>query len=229
MSDVERRRCPEAFQEMLTRHVGTNRYGEPNFIIAWGQSYFYTAGGMWPKPHGDGYFGYRKLPLSNSSFSGRGMPCWMILEWHPPEDYGTPAAYYYDNRDELTGLQTLGEYPFKGRYEIAYRLNSQEFRDGRMVVANYHLDGWILDMLIPCILEGQKMTMKQRLQRIRADEERRDRAEDDKIDAILRDKKRRLLPSQIDDRVRLIQRQMSEMLKTFGRIQPGFKTNNIAA
>jgi hypothetical protein len=214
---------------MLTRHVGMNRYGEPNFIIAWGQSYFYTAGGMWPKPHGDGYFGYRKLPLSNSSFSGRGMPCWMILEWHPPEDYGTPAAYYYDNRDELTGLQTLGEYPFKGRYEIAYRLNSQEFRDGRMVVANYHLDGWILDMLIPCILEGQKMTMKQRLQRIRADEERREKQEDAKIDDVLRDRKRRLLPSQIDDRVRLIQRQMSEMLKTFGRIQPGFKTNNIAA
>jgi hypothetical protein len=214
---------------MLTRHVGMNRYGEPNFIIAWGQSYFYTAGGMWPKPHGDGYFGYRKLPLSNSSFSGRGMPCWMILEWHPPEDYGTPAAYYYDNRDELTGLQTLGEYPFKGRYEIAYRLNSQEFRDGRMVVANYHLDGWILDMLIPCILEGQKMTMKQRLQRIRRDEERREKQEDAKIDDVLRDRKRRLLPSQIDDRVRLIQRQMSEMLKTFGRIQPGFKTNNIAA
>jgi hypothetical protein len=41
--------------------------------------------------------------------------------------------------------------------------------------------------------------------------------------------KRRLLPSQIDDRVRLIQRQTSEMLKTFGRIQPGLKVNNIAA
>jgi hypothetical protein len=214
---------------MLTRHGGMNRYGEPNFIIAWGQSYFYTAGGMWPKPHGDGYFGYRKLPLSNSSFSGRGMPCWMILEWHPPEDYGTPAAYYYDNRDELTGLQTLGEYPFKGRYEIAYRLNSQEFRDGRMVVANYHLDGWILDMLIPCILEGQKMSMKQRLRKLRQDEERREAAQDAQIDDVLRDRKRRLLPSQIDDRVRLIQRQMSEMLKTFGRIQPGFKQGNIAA
>jgi hypothetical protein len=214
---------------MLTRHVGMNRYGEPNFIIAWGQSYFYTAGGMWPKPHGDGYFGYRKLPLSNSSFSGRGMPCWMILEWHPPEDYGTPAAYYYDNRDELTGLQTLGEYPFKGRYEIAYRLNSQEFRDGRMTVANYQLDGWILDMLIPCILEGQKMSMKQRLRKLRQDEERREAAQDAQIDDVLRDRKRRLLPSQIDDRVRLIQRQMSEMLKTFGRIQPGFKQGNIAA
>jgi hypothetical protein len=229
LPDVERRRCPQAFQDLLTRHVGLNRYGEPNFIIAWGQSYFYTAGGIWPKPHCDGYLGYRKLPLANSSFSGRGLPCWMILEWHAPEEYGTPAAYYYDNRDELTGLQTLGEFPHKGRYEIAYRLNSQEFRDGRMVVSNYHLDGWILDMLIPCILEGKRMDMKKRLRIMREADEKREKAEDDKIDDVLKASKRRLLPSQVDDRVRLIQRQMSEMLKTFGRIQPGFKTNSIAA
>lgn len=229
MPDVERRRCPEAFQEMLTRHVGINRYGEPNFRIEWGQTFMYTAGGLWPKPHGDGYLGYRKLPLANSSFSGRGMPCWMILEWHPPEDYGTPAGYYYDNRDELTGLQTLGEYPYRGRYEIAYRLNSQEFRDGQLRIANYHLDGWILDMLIPCILEGQKMDMKRRLKMLREADERAEKAQDAKIDDVIHASKRRLLPSQIDDRVRLIQRQMSQMLKTFGRVQPGFKTNSIAA
>jgi len=227
--DVERRRCPGAFQEMLTRHVGINRYREPNFIVAWGQTFMYTAGGLWPKPHGDGYLGYRKLPLANSSFSGRGMPCWMILEWHPPEDYGTSAAYYYDNRDELTGLQVLGEYPWRGRYEIAYRLNSQEFRDGQLRILNYHLDGWILDMLIPCILEGQKMDMKRRLKMLRENEERAEKAQDAKIDDAIHARKRNLLPSQIDDRVRLIQRQMSEMLKTFGRIQPGFKTSSIAA
>jgi hypothetical protein len=229
MPEVERRECPKAFQDLLTRHVGVNRYGEPNFIIAWGQSFMYTAGGVWPKPQGDGYFGYRKLPLSNSSFSGRGMPCWMILEWHPPEDYQSPAAYYYDNRDELTGLQTLGEYPHKGRYEVAYKLNSQEFRNGKLRVENYHLDGWVFDVLIPCILEGQKMAIKERLRRIRESEEREEREQDRKIDDILHSRKRRLLPSQIDDRVRLIQRQMSQMLKTCGRIQPGFKQNSIAA
>lgn len=227
--DIERRRCPEPFQELLTRHVGLSRFGTPNFIIAWGATFMYTAGGIWPKPHGDGYFGYRKLPLSNSSFSGRGMPCWMVLEWHPPEDYGTPAAYYFDNRDELTGLQTLGEYPHRGRYEIAYRLNSQEFRNGRLEVLNYHLDGWILDMLIPCILEGQKMSMKKRLQLLRENDEREEKDQDRKIDDAIHASKRRVLPSQIDDRVRLIQRQMSEMLKTYGRVQSGFKINDLAA
>lgn len=226
---IERRECPQDFQDRLTNAVGLNVHGEPNFIIAWGQSFFYTAGGVWPKPQGDGFFGYRQLPLSNSSMSGKGQPCWMILEWRPPEDYGTAAAYYYGNRDELTGLQTLGEYPYKGRYEVAFKLTSQEYRNGRMEIQNYHLDGMILDVLIPAIVEGQKLTLKQRLQRLRNQEEKEEKERDRKLDDILHNRKRRILPSQIDDRVRLIQQQMSQMLKIFGRIQPGFKTNSIAA
>jgi hypothetical protein len=220
LPDIERRRCPQPFQDLLTRHVGVNRYGDPNFIIAWGQSYFYTAGGHSGPDRTATAFSvtanFRSLTRASPE---KVSPCWMILEWRAPEEYGTPAAYYYDNRDELTGLQTLGEYPYKGRYEIAYRLNSQEFRDGRMVVTNYHLDGWILDMLIPAILEGKRMDMKNRLRMLREADEKREKAEDDKIDDVIRNSKRKLLPSQIDDRVRLIQRQMSEMLKT---VRAGF-------
>lgn len=227
MPEIERRQCPKAYQERLTRAAGKNRYGEPNFLIAWGQTATYTAGGVWPHDH---YFGYRQLMLSNSSPSGRGQPCWMILEWHPPEDYETPGLYYFRNRDDLTGLQTLGEYPYKGRYEVAFKLTSAEYRSGRMVVQHYHLDDMILDVLIPCIVEGQKMTLKQRLQRLRQREEAQAKEEDRKVDALIHNARRRTpLPSQIDDRVRLIQRQMGEMLKTFGRVQPGFKTNSIAA
>jgi hypothetical protein len=226
---IERRECPQEFQDRLTEAVGRNVHGDPNFIIAWGQTFTYTAGGVWPKPQGDGFFGYRQLPLSNSSISGKGQPCWMILEWHPPQDYETPGIYYFRNRDELTGLQVLGEYPYKGRYEVAFKLTSQEFRNGRLEIQNYHLDGMILDVLIPAIVEGQRMTMKQRLRRLREIDEQREKAEDQKIDDIVRSKKRNLLPSQIDDRVRLIQQQMSQMLKTFGRIQQGFKQNSFAA
>jgi hypothetical protein len=228
MVPVERRQCPPEFQERLTQAVGMNRYGEPNFIIAWGQTRTYTAGGVWPKPQGDGHFGYRQLMLSNSSPSGRGVPCWMILEWHPPEDYETDAVYYFRNRDDTTGLQILGEYPYKGRYEIAFKLTSTEFLNGRLEVQHYHLDGMILDVLIPAIVEGQRMTQRQRLEKLRKWEETKDREMENKIDAVLSNKRRALLPSQIDDRVRLIQRQMGEMLKTFGRVQPGFKINNLA-
>jgi hypothetical protein len=224
MPEIERRQCPEEFQNRLTRAVGLNRYGEPNFIIAWGQTFTYQAGGVWPHDH---FFGYRPLMLSNSSPSGRGQPCWMILEWHPPEDYETDAIYYFRNRDDTTGLQTLGEYPYRGRYEVAFRLTSTELRDGRLQIVHYHLDGMILDVLIPVIVEGQKLTVKQRLEKLRMWEEEKDRDLDRKIDGIRQNARRRMLPSQIDDRVRLIQGQMGQMLKTFGRVQPGFKTNSL--
>jgi hypothetical protein len=229
MPAIERRACPPEYQARLTQAVGYSRTGEPNFIIAWGQTITYQAGGVWPKPHGDGHFGYRPLMLSNSSPSGRGTPCWMILEWHPPEDYENDAVYYFRNRDDVTGLQILGEFPYRGRYEIAFKLTSTDFRDGRLQVAHYHLDGMILDMLIPAIVEGQKMTMKQRLERLRKYEEKKEKDLDRNIDAVLNGAKRRLLPSQIDDRVRLIQQQMGTMLKTFGRVQPGFQINKMHA
>lgn len=229
MLAIERRECPPEYQDRLTQAVGMNRFGAPNFIIAWGQTFTYQAGGVWPKPQGDGHFGYRDLMLSNSSPSGRGIPCWMILEWHPPEDYETAAVYYFRNRDDLTGLQTLGEYPYRGRYEIAFKLTSTELRDGRLQVVHYHLDGMILDVLIPAIVEGQRMSMKRRLEKLRQWEEKREADLDKNIDAVLNNKRRNLLPSQIDDRVRLIQQQMSTMLKTFGRVQPGFKINDMAA
>lgn len=222
MPDIERRKCPAEFQDRLTRAVGKNQYGEPLFKIVWGQSQTYTAGGVWPHDH---FFGYRQLMLSNSSPSGKGEPCWMILEWHPPEDYEEPAVYYFRNRDDITGLQILGEYPYRGRYEVAFKLTSTELHDGRMQVVHYHLDGMILDILIPAIVEGQRMTMRQRLKKLREIEERRERDLDRKIDGVLHNAKRRLLPSQIDDRERLIQRQMmNNVLKSFGRVQPGFRT-----
>jgi len=226
MPECERRECPEDYQRRLADAVGLNRHGSPNFKIAWGQTETFTAGGVWPHDH---FFGYRQLMLSNASPSGRGQPCWMILEWHPPEDYGTDAEYYFHNRDDSTGLQTLGEYPYRGRYEVAFKLTSTEFRDGRLQVKHYHLDGMILDVLIPAIVEGQRMTMKQRLRMLKQKEERDEKAFDDRVDQIFANRKRNHLPSQIDERVRLIQRQMGEMLKTFGRVQPGFKVNNLAA
>lgn len=226
MPDVERRKCPQAFQDHLTRAVGLNPYGEPNFKIAWGQTETYTAGGAWAHDH---HFGYRQLMKSNSSPSGKGQPCWMILEWHPAEDYETPGIYYFKNRDESTGLQILGEYPYRGRYEVAFKLLTHEFRNGRLDMVYYHLDGWIIDWLIPIIQAGQKMTVAQRLARLRAQEEAKERDLDNKIGDIMHSAKRRLLPSQIDDRVRLIQRQLGEFLQTFGRVQPGFKTTAINA
>lgn len=226
MPEIERRKCPQAFQDRLTRAVGKSPYGDPLFKIAWGQTATYQAGGAWAHDH---HFGYRQLMLSNSSLSGKGQPCWMVLEWHPAEDYDTPGMYYFTNRDDSTGLQTLGEYPYRGRYEVAFKLLTHEFRNGRLDLVPYHLDGWIIDWLIPIILEGKQMSLKQRLKRLREIEEAKERDMDTKIDALVHSAKRKVLPSMIDDRVRLIQRQLDQFLTEFGRVSPGFKLNTLNA
>jgi hypothetical protein len=220
MPEVERRICPPEFQDRLTRAVGMNRHGEPLFRIAWGQTETYTAGGCWAHDH---FFGYRQLMLSNSSPSGKGQPCWMILEWHPPEDYNTDAVYYFENRDDATGLQTLGEYPYRGRYEVAFKLVSQVHSNGKLQVNYYHLDGMVLDILIPAIVECQRMSMRDRLRAVREMQERDEKDIDRKVDAIYNNRRKNVLPSVIADRERLIQKQMSYFLTKFGRVQPGFR------
>lgn len=225
LPEIERRDCPPQFQERLTQAVGRNVHSDPLFLIVWGQSRTYTAGGVWRHDH---FLGYRQLMLSNSSPSGRGQPCWMILEWHPPSDYNTDAVYYFENRDDATGLQTLGEYPYKGRYEVAFKLVSQELRNGRLQVNYYHLDGMVLDILIPAIVEAQRMSLMDRLRAIRNMQEREEKDMERKVDAIYNDRRKHVLPSVIEDRERLIQKQMSFFLKQFGRVQPGFQAKQAA-
>ena len=91
-----------------------------------------------------------------------------------------------------------------------------------MTVNHYHLDGMVLDILIPSIVEAQRMTRKERYRALREMQEREDKAHDRVVDAIYNDRRKHILPSQIADRERLIQKQMSGFLKMFGRVQPGF-------
>lgn len=81
---------PSEYADFLVRAGGTNLYGEPNFIIIWGQTY--------TQRNGDGL-----------SLLGHGIPAWMLCEWHPAEDYGSPGQWDY---------KLLGPYPHRGRYEI---------------------------------------------------------------------------------------------------------------
>lgn len=224
----ERRICPPEFQERLTRRVGVNQYGEPLWKIAWGQTETFTAGGVWPHDH---YFGYRQLMMSNGSVKGDGEPCWMVLEWRGPEKYGEAPVYYYQNRDELTGLQTLGEYPYRGRYEVAFKLTSTEYRNGQMEVLHYQLDGFILDWLVPILVEGQRMERAERMAMARQVKIDEDKAFDEQYEAVHKEIKLRpgARTQEVLDRELMIRRQMNEFLKRHGRVRPGFKTGSLAA
>jgi hypothetical protein len=220
MPSIERRVCPKEFQDRLTRAVGTNQYGEPLWKIVWGQTETFTAGGVWQHDH---FFGYRQLMMSNGSCNGEGEPCWMVLEWRPPEKYGSPAMYYFENRDEYTELSILGEYPYKGRYEVAFKLTSQELRNGRMEVLHYQLDGFILDWLCPLLQLASKMSAKERQDHAKAVKTADNKAFDSNWDDAVKSAKlaRGHSTQKVLDRELMMRRQMSSFLKKYGRLRPG--------
>lgn len=227
MPAIERRVCPEEFQARLTRAVGVNPYGEPLWKIVWGQTATFTAGGYFPH---DGFLGYRQLMMSNGSPSGDGDPCWMVLEWRPPEKYGSAAMYYFENRDEFTGLSTLGEYPYRGRYEEAFKLTSAELRNGRMEVLHYQLDGFILDWLIPLLQMASKMSAEERQAHAKTVKDADNKAFDTNwADAVKSAKLARGHSTQkLLDRELMMRKQMSTFLKKYGRPRPGMHQGQFA-
>jgi len=93
---VEKLHCPPHFQARLTRAGGLNRYGKPNFLIVWGQTWIVRRGGTWND--GEHFFqGYRDEIEDKR-------PCWVLKQWYAPELYGSPALWFIQNRDEAPEL-----------------------------------------------------------------------------------------------------------------------------
>lgn len=168
----ERRQCPQEFQDRLTQVVGRNPYGEPLFLIAWSQTHTFRAGGVWPHDH---YAGYRDVFTATGSPSKKLPGYWMILEWVAP--YTSEAVWRYLNRDEDTGLQTLGEFPHSGSYRVALKLQTQEVRNGKLVLESMPLDSQILDSMMPLILAAKDMSHAKRMELARADRVRAEEKE----------------------------------------------------
>jgi len=85
----------------------------------------------------------------------------MIMEWNPPEC--SEAVWYYLNRDEATGLQTLGVYPSSGKYSVALKLETSEVVNGKMILDHYELDSRVLDFLIPTIVKAKAVSLEKRV------------------------------------------------------------------
>lgn len=148
--------CPEEFQARLTEVGGVNRYDEPNFLLVWSQGgdkeATYRAGGSWEVEGLPSYKGYRDLLV------GGGVPCWALLQWHDAIEYGTPEMYYVQNYDEDTGLQTLGEYPYQGRYQMLYNLRWTERVGNELKFEAMPLNSYLLDTIVPIILDARDIS-----------------------------------------------------------------------
>lgn len=180
----ERNYPPEEFNDALRALGGIHRYDENNFRIAWAQTETYIAGGVWSVD--ECYLrGYRHL------LAGSGEPCWTLFDWHAPEEYGTPEAYYVQNYDEASGLQTLGPYPYSGRYEVLFNLRWQERVGDRLELRTMPLSTWLLDRVIPIIVKVKEISAAKR---IAAYKDARERDEDVKTARIERQLRSNAIP-----------------------------------
>lgn len=234
MPEIERNIVPEEYQARLTEVGGVNRFDEPNFLLVWAQGgdehATFTAGGCWTVEEAS-IVGYRKL------LKGSNQPCWTLLQWHSPEEYGTPEMYYMQNLDEATGLQILGEYPYSGRYEVLYNLGYLDRKpEGSTEFVAMPLCGQFLDQIMPLILMAQDLSIEKKKA---FDEDMREREERSRLSEIERHMRDAALPFRganisytrqgvrtpvIDRKVRNMQRNWNELCKAAKQLKPGIQT-----
>jgi hypothetical protein len=171
----ERLQCPPEFQARLTEVGGVNRYGQPNFRLAWAQTETVRQGGEW-EAEGDWFRGYRDILL------GDGLPHWMLLQWcdagkcvempHiPPE---SDVAFYAANKCTKTGLQLLGQYPYHGSYQIALQLIAKWAEKGQLFLHAFPLSTEIIEMMVPIIKASMLLSVEAKLRFLKDEEERDD-------------------------------------------------------
>lgn len=171
---------PDEFALRVSEAGGYNRYDEPNFKIVWQRSEFYRAGGVWAGNGQPVFTGYRWIPQSFEQG-------WALMQWNPPEKYGTPESYYVQNCDEQTNLQILGEYPYSGRYEVVMPFIWKGMVNGRLVVEHLPLSSFLIDAIVPIIKESRDIPNAKKRAVLLARKEAADREQTSQIEARLRD------------------------------------------
>jgi hypothetical protein len=177
--------CPQEFQERLTEVGGRNRYDQPNFLVVWGQGgqdeCLYRAGGHW---HVDGevsFKGYRDLLV------GGGTPSWCLLQWQDAINFGTPESFYVSMLDDETNLSDLGEYPYRGKYVLLYNMCWRDMQDGKMKIEAMPLNSFILNFVVPIILEARDISWAKTQEAMKGIKEKEDAADMTMVEDAMRD------------------------------------------
>jgi hypothetical protein len=177
--------CPQEFQDRLTDIGGVNKYDQPNFVICWGQGGqpegLYRSGGHW---HVDGevsFKGYRDLLI------GGGTPSWCLLQWKDAVQFGTPESFYVSTHDDETEMKDLGEYPYAGKYQLLYNMCWRDMSQGKMKIEAMPLNSFVLDTVIPIILEARDISYEKTMASMKSLKEIEDKQDVDLVEDAMRD------------------------------------------
>jgi len=208
------------FQERINQVAGFNRYGQPNFKLAWAQTETTIQGGQWEVEDEMDYFrGYRRV------YKGDGRPHWMLMQWVPGgKSYEMPhlpaegpTFWYNFNKCQQTGLSLLGEYPYRGSYQVVLPLVAKWFDRGQLQVRYFPLSTEIVNMMIPIIKASMKVSLEAKLRFMKEQEEKDDLEYGKAIDDVYNGVKlsRSARSSQwIEDKVRSMEKVFNAALVT---------------
>jgi hypothetical protein len=183
----EQYEVPGWFQDKLTEIGGVNKFDEPLFRCVWGQGgqeeCLYRSGGHWHVEGQESFKGYRSLLV------GGGTPSWLLLQWHDAVEFGTPESFYVSTLDEETNLADLGEYPYFGRYLLLYNMCYRGMVDGKFKVEAMPLNSFILDDVIPIILEAKDISYEKTMAALKGIKEKEDQDDVNMVEDVMRDSK----------------------------------------
>lgn len=149
MSNAERRQCPEELQAAINERFGLTNFGSPKFKLVWSETETITV---------QGRHGYEQRLLCP------GYPCWTILRWKAPDNYGSPSLYDLVNRDPVTHMCVLGEYPYEGSYEVFVPLMSKDFSfETGMKVDIFEPDHILIDSILPMLCAAEQLSYAEML------------------------------------------------------------------
>jgi hypothetical protein len=85
-----------------------------------------------------------------------------LKQWYSPEEFGTPEMWYLTNIEPESGLQLLGEFPYRGMYMTLQTLCWTRLVNGELKVEYMPLNAEIVDLLIPLAIEAKKASFTRR-------------------------------------------------------------------
>src|SRR5207253_2202246 len=113
-----KRDTPEWARRALLVAGGTNRFGDPNFRVVWGDSLFDWIGGNWEDRDESGNLIREVKQLRWAVKYPWLAHRWIVERWLPPEKFGTPETWARQTREwgQEGNIPQLGPYPSRGRY-----------------------------------------------------------------------------------------------------------------